>query len=197
MYCYEGKQIDVWPNDDRGLWFYNPKTGHTQTVKEDRHEQAIPEGREDSLQDMGRTKAWCFQIIKPPYPTMVPKEERWVGNLSMETKREAHYIDKNINAWDDGKDYWQIKPDRIPKKWLELEVTSWGVWPASIVVYGSSRRNDYGHSHKNINFHGQRIWIEAKASGERLEVPEPKEKTDDQLEGQMRIEDWKYEVTTS
>ena len=134
--------------------------------------------------------------IKPPYPTMVPKEERWVGNLSMETKREAHYIDKNINAWDDGKDYWQILPNRLPKKWLELEVTSWGVWPASTVVYGSSRRNDYGHSHKNINFHGQRIWIEAKASGERLEVPEPKEKPkdDDQLEGQMRIEDWKYEV---
>jgi hypothetical protein len=133
------------------------------------------------------------QGIKPPFPTMVPKEERYVGNMSLETKREAHYIDKNINAWDDGKDYWQIKPDRIPKKWLELEVTSWEVWPASTVVYGASRRNDYGHSHKNINFHGQRINIEAIANGERLEIPEPKvAKEDDQLEGQMSIEDWKF-----
>lgn len=130
--------------------------------------------------------------IKPPFPTMVPKEERYIGNMSLETKREAHYIGKNINAWDDGKDYWQIKPDRLPKKWLELEVTSWEVWPASTVVYGATRRNDYGHSHKNINFHGQRINIETIASGERLEIPEPKAKEEDQLEGQMSIEDWKF-----
>ena len=35
---------------------------------------------------------------KPPYPTMVPKSERYIGNLSIETKREAHYIEKSINA---------------------------------------------------------------------------------------------------
>ena len=67
---------------------------------------------------------------------MVPKEERYIGNLSLETKREAYYIDKSINAWDDGKDYWQVKVNRIPKKWLELEVYSWEVWPASSVVPG-------------------------------------------------------------
>ena len=107
--------------------------------------------------------------------------------------RDASYIDKSINAWDDGRDYWQIKPERLPKKWLELEVTSWEVWPASCVVYGASRRNDYGHSHKNNNFYGQRINIETIANGERLEIPEPKvAKEDDQLEGQMSIEDWKF-----
>lgn len=134
--------------------------------------------------------------IKPPFPTMVPKEERWVGNISVETKREAYYIDKNINAWDDGKDYWQIKPERIPKKWLELEVSSWEVWPASTVVYGASRRNDYGHSHKNINFHGQRINIEVETNGQDLKIQESKEKPkdDEQLEGQMSIEDWNHEV---
>ena len=134
--------------------------------------------------------------IKPPFPTMVPKEERWIDNMSRETKREAYYIDKSINAWDDGKDYWQIKPERIPKKWLELEVYSWEVWPASTVVYGASRRNDWGHSPKNINFHGQRINIEVETNGQDLKITEPKEqqKDDDQLDGQMSIEDWDYEV---
>lgn len=128
--------------------------------------------------------------IKPPFPTMVPKEEKYVGNIGIDTKREAYYIDKSINAWDDGKDYWQVKPDRLPKKWLDLEVYAWEVWPASTAVYGSSRRNDWGHSHKNINFHGQRINITALPSGEKLEVKEPKSeqiKKEPQLEGQMNI----------
>ena len=132
--------------------------------------------------------------IKPPYPTMVPKEERYIGNMSVSTKREAHYIDKSINAWDDGKDYWQIKTKRIPEKWLDLEVINWGVRPASCVVHGVSRRNDYGHSHKNVNFHGQRISIDALPSGQKLDVPEPKiEQANEQLEGQMSIDDWNYE----
>lgn len=137
--------------------------------------------------------------IKPPYPTMVPKEERWLKNMSIETKREAHYIDKSINAWDDGKDYWQVKPERIPKKWLELEVYSWSVWPASTAVYGKSRRNDYGNSYKNVNFHGQRIGIEAIASGQELKIPDQnprqdQKQDDDQLDGQMSIEDWNIDV---
>lgn len=133
--------------------------------------------------------------IKPPYPTKVPKEERYVGNMSISTKRDAHYIDKSINAWDDGKDYWQVKVNRIPNKWLDLEVISWGVWPASTVVYGASRRNDYGNSHKNVNFHGQRLYADVLPSGQKLEVPEPKtEQVDEQLDGQMSIDDWDYEV---
>lgn len=117
------------------------------------------------------------QGIKPQYPTMVPKDERYIGNLSMASKREAHYIDKSINAWDDGKDYWQVKSKRIPKKWLDLEVYAWEVWPASTVLYAKNRRNDYGNTYKNINFHGQRINIIALPSGESLSVKE-KPKTD-------------------
>lgn len=128
--------------------------------------------------------------IKPPYPTMVPKEERYIGNMSRSTKREAYYIDKNINAWDDGKDYWQIKPDRIPKKWLDLEVYSWQVWPASTVVYGKSRRNDWGNSFKNINFHGQLAIITTLPSGEHLEIQEPKATGSEQIDGQMDITDF-------
>lgn len=131
--------------------------------------------------------------IKPPYPTMVPKEERYVGNFSISTKREAYYIDKSINAWDDGKDYWQVKVSRIPSKWLDLEVFSWSVWPASsTVVYGKNRRNDWGHSQSNVNFHGQRLGITALPTGELLEVKKDKPKQIEQLEGQMSIEDWSY-----
>lgn len=132
---------------------------------------------------------------KPPYPTRIPKEEKYLKNYGLgdpHMYREAAYMPKSINSWDDDKDYWQIKVNRIPKAWLDLEVTSWEVWPASVVTYHSPRRQS-GIA-RNVNFHGQRINIETIASGERLEVPEPKEKTDDQLEGQMRIEDWKYEV---
>ena len=130
----------------------------------------------------------CERGIKPPYPTQVPKEERYVGNQSLSCRKDAHYIDKSINAWDDGKEYWQLKINRIPEKWLDLEVSSWEVWPASHL--GNPRR--YG----NGNFHGQRINITTLPSGEKLEVKEPKQKQDqdEQLEGQMSIEDWEYEV---
>lgn len=132
--------------------------------------------------------------IKPPNPTMVPKEERYIGNQSRCCQREAHYIDKSINAWDDGKDYWQVKPDRIPKKWLDLEVYSWGVWPASTVVHGKSRRNNYGNSFKNINFHGQRLNVTVLPSGQALTVPEHKPAPDEQIEGQMNIMDYMQEI---
>ena len=128
---------------------------------------------------------------KPPYPLMVPKEERYIGNISIETKREAHYINKSINAWDDGKDYWQVKVSRIPAKWLDLEVYSWGVSPASTVCYSSPRRRNGDLNFKNVNFHGQRIDITALPSGETLPAPEEaKSQKDDQLDGQMNIDDW-------
>lgn len=134
---------------------------------------------------------------KPRYPTRVPIKPEYAGlNDIYDNKKyhEAAYIPKSINAWDDGKDYWQVKPNRIPEKWLDLEVINWGVRPASCVVHGVSRRNDYGHSHKNVNFHGQRISIDALPSGQKLDVPEPKiEQANEQLEGQMSIDDWNYE----
>ena len=125
--------------------------------------------------------------IKPLFPTMVPKEEKYIGNMSIETKREAHYINKSINAWDDGKDYWQVKPDRIPKKWLNLEVYSWDARNAHTVGTTSPRR---GGLHKNINFHGEEIHISALPSGQSLDVPvEDPRQQDQQLDGQMNIFD--------
>lgn len=127
--------------------------------------------------------------IKPPYPTMVPKEARYAGNISIGTKREAYYIDKSINAWDDGKDYWQVKPSRIPNKWLDLEVFSWSVTPASTISHG--RRTNYDFNFNNVNFHGQRLSVTALPSGEKLEAKEDKPKqNDEQLEGQMNIDEW-------
>lgn len=112
--------------------------------------------------------------IKPPYPTMVPKSEKYIGNFCIETKREATYIPKSINARQDGKDYWQLKVNRIPAKWLDLEVYSFNVWSSF-----------YGHSNE-----GQRINIVALPSGETLTVPEPTKSTDTELEGQMNITDF-------
>lgn len=143
--------------------------------------------RKDGTKLLDQLNIGPAEGIKPPYPTMVPKEERYIGNMSLETKREAHYIDKSINAWDDGKDYWQVKPDRIPKKWLDLEVYSWNVRDAHTVGTTSPRR---GGCHKNVNFHGEEIHISALPSGQSLDVPvaDPRQQ-DDQLDGQMNIFD--------
>ena len=125
---------------------------------------------------------------KPPFPTMIPISEQYIGNSSM--TKEAKYIDKSINAWDDGHDYWQVKTNRIPEKWLDLEVYSWEVWPAS--TFGNPRRRTGAAS--NVNFHGQRINIIALPSGEKLEIREPKRQQAQDLDGQMTIDDWESEV---
>ena len=78
--------------------------------------------------------------VKPPYPMMVPISEQYIGTMNRCHQREAYYIDKSINAWDDGKDYWQVKPERLPAKWLDLEVYAWNVWPASQSCTTSQRR---------------------------------------------------------
>ena len=123
----------------------------------------------------------CERGVEPRYPTMVPKEERYIGNQSIETRKKAKYIPKSINAWDDGKDYWQVKPNRIPAKWLELEVYAWEVW-------GASYMGDNPRRYRNVNFHGQRINIIALPSGEVMELPkEPKPEEND---GQMSFSDY-------
>lgn len=128
----------------------------------------------------------CERGKKPRYPTKVPIERKYVGNATM--TKDAKYIDKSINAWDDGRDYWQVKTNRIPQAWLDLEVYSWEVWTASINGNGRRRTGNAA----NVSFHGQRINIVALPSGESLEVPEPKEQIrhDEQLEGQMSFDDW-------
>lgn len=117
--------------------------------------------------------------VKPPQPMMVPISEQYIGTMNRCHRREAFYIPKSINAWDDGKDYWQVKPERIPKKWLDLEVYSWEVWPASQVCTTSLRR---GH---NVNFHGQRINIVSLPSGQSLEVVQKKEEPEAEEEDQQ------------
>lgn len=123
--------------------------------------------------------------VKPPYPTRVPKEERFAGSLNQYNDgfyKDAAYIPKSINAWDDGKDYYEIKLNRIPAKWLVLEVYSWEVWKASSVATTSPRR------YHNNNFQGQLMKIVALPSGVKLEVKQ-EEKTEE-LPGQMNITDF-------
>ena len=128
--------------------------------------------------------------VKPPQPTRVPKKPQYARSNDRYSDfkfKDAAYIPKSINAWDDGKDYWQVKPDRIPKKWLELEVYSWDARDAHTVGTTSPRR---GGCHKNINFHGEEIHITALPSGQSLDIPiaDPRQQ-DDQLDGQMDIFD--------
>ena len=123
----------------------------------------------------------------PRYPVMVPVDER---HIDSNVTKQAAYIDKSINAWDDGRDYWQIKPDRIPKPWLDLDVYSWEVWPAS--SFGNPRRRT--ENIKNVSFHGQRINIVALPSGVSLEVKERTQQRQEEDDGQISIEDWNYEV---
>lgn len=128
----------------------------------------------------------CSEGVILPYPTRVPKEAKYAENLCRTDEKmfkDAAYIPKSINSWDDGKDYYEIKVNRIPAKWLELEVYSWEVWKASSVATTSPRR------YHNNNFQGQLMRIVALPSGEKLEVKEP-EKTEEGLPGQMNIEEY-------
>lgn len=135
----------------------------------------------------------CAEGVKPPFPFKVPESEQYIDNLTR--RKEARYIAKSINAWDDGKDYWQVKPDRIPKKWLELTVFSWEVWPASSLGINPRRRTGRG---TNVTFHGQRLNVVALPPGsvtvedlaEQMNDSAPKQ---DQIEGQMNIEDFMTE----
>ena len=133
----------------------------------------------------------CERGKKPHQPVKVSIDDKYIDNPSM--RKEANYIDKSINAWDDGKDYWQLKANRIPEKWLELEVTSWEVWRAS--TYGTSPRRDM---HKSCGFNGQRINITALPSGERLTVPEEKKEPKTKDDGQMTLDeylnDWEHRM---
>lgn len=131
---------------------------------------------------------------KPPHPWRVPKERKYVGNMNRECQKEARYISKSVNAWDDGKDYWQVKSDRIPSGWRDLEVYGWEVWPASCVCYTSPRRQTgIDTKSRNVNFHGQRINIIALPSGDTLPEPEekkPKKDKQEQIAGQMSLEEF-------
>lgn len=121
--------------------------------------------------------------IIPPYPTMVPKDKKYVGNFSEEFKKVSTYILKNINAWDEGKDYWQVKTNKIPSRWLDLEVFSWESRPA---YFGHHPRANHD-GHKSNGFYGQAIKIIALPA-EDMKAEE--NVCDTNLEGQMNIYDF-------
>lgn len=129
----------------------------------------------------------CSEGVKPRYPTRVPKEPRYVGNTNLSdpsTHIDAAYIPKSINAWNDGRDYYEIKLNRIPAKWLELEVFSWSAGRASIISTNPRR-------YQNNSFHGEYLRITALPSGESLEIKEKLSKdTDEEFPGQMNIIDF-------
>jgi len=132
----------------------------------------------------------CAEGVKPPFPCKVPISEQYIDSLSF--RKEARYIAKSINAWDDGKDYWQVKPDRIPKAWLELTVFSWQVWPASLI--GINPRRKTGKA-KNVTFHGERLNVIALPPGTVTVETLAEKMTEgasgsDQIEGQMDINDF-------
>lgn len=121
--------------------------------------------------------------VRPPYPTRVPRDPKYAGNFNTSNDdmyKDAAYIPKSINAWDDGKDYYEIKVKRIPSKWLDLEVYGWDCSAASRVRPGSIRR-------VQTNFGGRVLKIVALPSGEKLEAEEKQEAG---LPGQMSIEDF-------
>ena len=128
----------------------------------------------------------CSEGVKPPYPTRVPKDPKYAGNFNRSNDdmyKDAAYIPKSINAWDDGKDYYEIKLNRIPAKWLDLEVYSWECTSASRVGINPRR----GTTH----FHGEYLKVIALPSGEKLEVKEKQEeKSEVGLPGQMSINDF-------
>lgn len=127
--------------------------------------------------------------VKPPYPLRVPKSRNYVDNFQVfdeKYHKDATYIDKSINARDDGRDYWQVKPQRVPKQWLELEVYSWEVRPS------------YRSLHTRTEGDYERLYITALPPGEHvtLEVPEDKPIKNEQIDGQLSLEDWDYEGVT-
>ena len=120
---------------------------------------------------------------EPPYPQMVPIDRAHVGNQCLSAKKKAKYIRKSINAWDDDKDYWQIKTNRIPKEWLDLEVYSWRNWHV------------YKPRHPRYAFGGSDaydgIQIVALPKGDRMPdiVPERQLKVERTDDGQMSLFD--------
>lgn len=131
---------------------------------------------------------------KPRFPNKVPIDEKHINNMS--ATREATYLDKTINAWDDGHDYWQVKPNRVPKAWLGLEVYGWEVWPAYYGRHPRACGHENGRTYHKNQFNGQYLRVTALPNGCKLEAPKEKPKTLDNYEcdGQMSFEDWCVEV---
>lgn len=142
--------------------------------------------RENGTLRLDQLNIGPHQGIKPRFPTRVPIKREYANSMNQhndEMYRDAYYINKALNSWDEGKDYWQVKPNRIPAKWLDLEVFSWEVWEASII--GVPRRQVEG-KFRNVNFHGQRLDVVALPSGQKLDIVKPEIKPE--MDGQIEME---------
>ena len=75
----------------------------------------VIEVRIDGHQLLDKMSIGMAEGRKPPYPTRVPRKAQFAGasQFDDEKYRDADYIYKSINAWDDGKDYYQIKSNRL------------------------------------------------------------------------------------
>lgn len=121
--------------------------------------------------------------IIPKYPTRVPIKPEYAGSNNKYIDayfKDAAYIRKSVNAREDGKEYWETKWNRVPAKYLDLEVYSW-------CVRSAYRGIDYDKYRE-----GERIIITALPSGEKFFRPEPvkQEKTQEVDENQMTIDQW-------
>ena len=128
---------------------------------------------------------------KPPYPTRVPIKPEYAKNFGVTNNklyRDATYITKTINAWDDGHDYWEVKPNRLPKGWGDLEVYSWICLDAFVTRV--PRRVGPDGRGRNVNFHGERIQIDALPAGQKLEIPKEPKEAPQEMEGQTSIFDF-------
>ena len=126
--------------------------------------------------------------IKPPYPTRVPKKPEYARSLNQHTDqyKDAQYIQKSINAWDDGNTFWLVKVNRIPKQYLDLQVYDWEVRPCYCPI--GTRRREY----KNM-FPGNKIEIIALQEGWKPAEEKPKAENKDtkvNLDGQITLEEW-------
>ena len=118
---------------------------------------------------------------KPRYPQKVPNRPEYAGNSRMDDKfyRDAEYKPESINAWEDGKDYWEVKVKRSPERYLNLEVYEWGC----ITAYsGIGRRDRCG------TFSGQKISIVALPNGYLYQKPKVTAAPEQMMAGQMLLD---------
>lgn len=116
-----------------------------------------------------------YEGIRPPYPTRVPRKPEYAKNVNQHDSalfKDAEYIRKSINARDDGQEYWQSKPNRLPKGWADLEVEDWEVWQAPTA--GTKRP-------RNGLWHGQYLRVTSVQGGTIREC-EQKQEDIDQIE---------------
>lgn len=100
----------------------------------------------------------------------------YAGQIPLYPDKRSTYKDIAINARDNGKDYYQILIQQIPKQWLGLNVQHFHT--------SKSHRSDW----KQADHSFEHIYIDVHPEG-WMEENEPEKKDDEKLEGQISIED--------